>query len=92
MSDSYIEKVITLDNGKWYICDETIYDQNTYYLALKLDDNNEPSDESKIFKKVVKNNKEYFSDKINEEDIKQLMTIFIMDFNEKTDSIISEEV
>ena len=93
MNDSYLRKVITLASGiKWYICDETIYNGNIYYLALKLDEKNEPSDESKIFKRIEKNDKVYFSDKINEEEFKHLTTIFITDFNSQANEIINEEV
>ena len=88
MKDSYLKKAITLDNNeKWFICDETIQNGDTYYLAVKLDDNNEVSDESKIFKAVKKDNKVFFDDKIDENIYKYLTAIFITDFNNNLDQI-----
>ena len=93
MSESYLKKAITLaSNVKWYICDETLHNGNTYYLALKLDEKNEPSDESKIFRRVEKNNKVYLSDKISEEEFKYLTAVFVTDFNSQANEIINEEV
>ena len=86
--ESYLNKALTLNNNeKWYICDETTQNENTYYLALKFDENNEPSDESKVFRKVVKNDRTYLDDKIDEETYKYLLAIFMADFNNNLEKI-----
>jgi len=93
MNESYLKKVITLnDNEKWYICDETEQNGSIYYLALKLDASNEIQDESKIFKRVEKDNKVYISDKISENEFKYLSAIFITDFDKEANEIINKEV
>lgn len=91
MSESYLRKTITLNNNeKWYICDQTNQNGNIYYLAIKLDENNEPGDESKIFKKVQKDERVFLDDKIDEKTFKYLTAIFITDFNNNYEKIVTD--
>ena len=85
---NYLKKVVTLkDNSKWYICDKTIQEDDIYYLGLKVDDNYEVSDESKIFKRVEKNGKVYLTSKIDDDTLKYLIAIFLNNFNNNADKI-----
>lgn len=85
----FLKKVITLDDGtKWSICDKTMQDGNIYYLGLKIDENYEVSDESKIFKRVEKNGKVYLTSKLDSNTLKYLVAIFLNNFNNNSDEVV----
>ena len=89
--ESFLRKVITLnDSEKWYICDETLQNNDKYYLALQLDNENNVGEESKIFKEVVDGDDVYLDDKIDANDYANLTAVFITNFNNNSDKIIEE--
>ena len=91
MNDNYLNKTLTLSNNeKWYICDETNQNGDIYYLAVKLDENNEVGDESKIYKRAQKDNRVFLDDKIDENTFKYLTAIFITDLNNNYDKVLSD--
>lgn len=89
--ESFLKKVITLnDIEKWYICDETLQNDNRYYLALKLNSDNNIGEESKIFREVIDGDSVYLDDKIEANDYANLTAVFITNFNNNSDKIIEE--
>ena len=88
MNKEFLNSVITLDNNqKWYITDETEQGNDKFYLAVKLDENNNPDAESKIFKEVKANGKVFLDDQIDAETYQYLSAIFITNYSNKSDEI-----
>ena len=87
-----IDTIVTLDgNEKYYLSLETIQDNNKYFLALKVDENDEPLDESKIFLEEVDGDN-YFLTEVEDEDIlKYLGAVFVTRFNENIDKLNEED-
>ncbi len=72
-----LDTVVTLEgNEKYYLVDETIQNDKKYFLANKLDDNEEITIESCIFEEI-KDGEDYYLDEIVDENIiKYLTTVF----------------
>lgn len=52
--------MITLENGKKYgLLLESELENNKYFLAVMVDDNEEPLNDFKVFKEMVKNNETF---------------------------------
>ena len=91
MSDSFLKKVITLNtNQKWFICDETTQNGDKYYLAYEIDKDNNPGENTKIFREVRENGKVYFAEDIDNDTYSYLSAIFITNYSNNTDEIIKE--
>ena len=78
-----VDKIVELENGKSYIIlEETLLDNNKYYLGLKLNKNEEPTNNYLFFEELIDNNT--YLTPIEDEDIKSiLLTSFTMNFLEK---------
>ena len=89
MNKDFLNSVITLDNGeKWYICDQTEQDGNKYYLSLKLDDNNDPSGDTKIFREVKEDDRVFLDDELTPETYEYLSAIFITNYSNNEEKIL----
>lgn len=55
-----VDEMITLEDGKSYglLLDAEI-ESGKYFLAVLLDEKNEPTDSFKVFKETIKNNETY---------------------------------
>lgn len=78
-----VDKIVELENGKSYIIlEETLLDNNKYYLGLRLNKNEEPTNNYLFFEELIDNNT--YLTPIEDEDIKSiLLTSFTMNFLEK---------
>lgn len=55
-----VDEMITLENGKKYgLLLESELENNKYFLAVMVDDNEEPLNDFKVFKEMVKNNETF---------------------------------
>lgn len=55
-----IDSVITLENDvNCLLLEKVTYDNNNYFLSVVLNEEEEPSDESVIFKEIIDNGESY---------------------------------
>lgn len=79
-----VDKIITLDNDKKYvILDETILEKKQYYFGLRLDGNEEPTN-NYLFFQEYKEDDNTFLVPINDKNMKGLLlTAFTINFLDK---------
>ena len=77
-----VDSVITLDNNLNYlVLDKIDQDDETYYLTVRVDDNDELLDENVILKELNENGEKYVVKETNEDKIKELIVLFTKSFN-----------
>ena len=55
-----VDTIVEMENGEnFYIADETVQNGVKYYLANKVDENDEPTTDTKIFKETLDGNDIY---------------------------------
>ena len=92
------DTTVTLDGKeRWYLSDETEQNGIKYFLALKMDENDEPtlklnedgelSEESRIFQEKVEGEKTYLVEVTDSEKLKYLVAIFITNFSTMVDEL-----
>ena len=79
-----VDKIVELSNNKSYvILEETVLNDNKYYLGLKLNKSEEPTNNYLFFEESINNDNTYLTP-IEDEDVKSvLLTSFTMNFLEK---------
>ena len=79
-----VDKIVELENNKSYvILDETKVDNDKYYFGLRLNDNDEPTN-NYLFFSEYKDKSEVYLIPINDEDLKRLLlTTFTINFLDK---------
>lgn len=82
------DTIITLDDNTTYaLLDETIIDNKTYFFALKLDENNNPTTEYEIFENEEEDG-EIYMNILENEDLKQsIMVEFTNNYMKLIDEI-----
>lgn len=77
-----VDTVITLDNGmNVLLIDKTNYQDTNYFLAILLDDNEEPTDESTILKEIVEADGTYVEREENQAILQELLKTFTQSLN-----------
>ena len=72
-----LDTIVTLEgNEKYYLADETIQNDVKYFLANKLDDNEEVTTESCIFEEIKEGEDIYLDEVLDVTKIKYLTTVF----------------
>ena len=79
-----VDKIIELENGKTYvILDETLLTDTKYYFGLRLNENEEPTN-NYLFFEEYKEGEDTFLTPIEDEDMKGLLlTAFTVNFLDK---------
>lgn len=79
-----VDKIVELSNNKSYvILEETVLNDSKYYLGLRLNKNEEPTNNYLFFDETINNDNTYLTP-IENEDVKSvLLTSFTMNFLEK---------
>lgn len=79
-----LDKIIELENNKSYvILEETILNNNKYYFGLRLEENEEPTNNYLFFEEFKEGN-DVFLTPIEDEDMKGLLlTAFTVNFVDK---------
>lgn len=79
-----VDKIVELENEKSYvILDETILDNDKYYFGLRLNENEEPTN-NYLFLKEFKDNIDTYLIPIEDESMKKLLTTaFTVNFLDK---------
>ena len=76
-----VDSIVELENNKSYvILDKTILDNRTFYYGLRLNDNEEPTN-NYLFFEEFKDNQDIYLDPITDEQIKGLLlTVFTVNY------------
>ena len=79
-----VDKIVELDNkNKYVILDEKLLDDNKYYFGLRLDSNEEPSNNYLFFEEIKDDNNIYFLPIENEDMKGVLLTSFTINYLDK---------
>ena len=79
-----VDKIVELENNKSYvILEETNLNDIKYYLGLRLDENEEPTNNYLFFEEILDNDNVYLTP-IEDDDMKGLLlTAFTVNFLDK---------
>lgn len=77
-----VDSVITLENNvNCLLLDKAVYENNNYFLAVVLDENEEPTDDNVVLKEIVEDGEFYVEREGNEEILGELIKMFTKSFN-----------
>lgn len=77
-----VDTIVEMENGEnFYIADETVQNGIKYYLANKVDENDEPTTDTKIFKETLDGNDIYLDVVKDESELNYLGAIFLANFS-----------
>ena len=77
-----VDTIVEMENGEnFYIADETVQNGVKYYLANKVDENDEPTTDTKIFKETLDGNDIYLDVVKDESELNYLGAIFLANFS-----------
>ena len=66
------------DGTQWFILKELPYNNNTYYLVIETNDNDDFfPEQAKVLKEVIKDGKTYFSNVKNEDLLNTLIPLLV---------------
>ena len=86
-----VDTVITLDNDVNCLLLEKInYNNNSYFLANILNEEEEPSDESIIFKEIIENDENYVEKVEDEALAHDLLKLFAESIEKSVDELPNE--
>lgn len=86
-----VENVITLDNNvNCLLLDKANYNDTNYYLALILDEKEEPTEDSVVLKETIENGDIYVEREDNEEVLQELLKLFTKSFNKMVANLPEE--
>lgn len=87
-----VDTVITLENNvNCLLLDKATYNGINYFLAVVLDEKNEPTDDNVVFKEIVEGPDTYVEREGNEEILKELMAMFTKSFNKMVSELPEED-
>lgn len=76
-----VDKIIKLENNiKYILLDETILSKIKYYVGLKLNENNEPTNEYQYFEEKKDKNNIFLKPVINDKIKDLLLTSFTVNY------------
>lgn len=80
-----VDNIVELENGKKYVLlDEKKLDKNNYYFGLRLDNNEEPTNNYLFFEETKDGNDVYLLP-IEDENLKNLLlTVFTVNYVDKS--------
>ena len=77
-----VDSVITLDNDiSCLLLEKVTYQDDNYFMAVVLTEDNEPSDEYIIFKEIIEGEDKYVEKIVDEELLSKLLELFTQSFN-----------
>lgn len=79
-----VDKIVELENNRSYIIlDETLLKDNKYYFGVRLNENEEPTNNYLFFEETIDNDDTYLTP-IEEDSVKNvLLSLFTINFLEK---------
>ncbi len=87
-----VDSVITLDNDiNYLLLDKTVYNESVYFMAVVLNEEEEPTEEYVVLKETIEGNDIYAKivDDVNV--LKELIEIFTSSLKEEVDSLPNVE-
>lgn len=83
-----VDSVITLENDvNCLLLEKVEYGNNNYFMAVVLNEEEEPSDEYVIFKEIIENNENYVEKVEDAELFSSLIQLFTTKIDEFVDSL-----
>ena len=83
-----VDSVITLENDvNCLLLEKVEYENNNYFMAVVLNEEEEPSDEYVIFKEIIENNENYVEKVDDAELFSSLIQLFTTKIDEFVDSL-----
>ena len=83
-----VNSVITLDDKfKCLLLDKTNFENSNYYLAVALDENNQPIEDYAVLKESIENNEIYVEKEEDTNVLSQLLVTFTKNFNRLVDEL-----
>ena len=83
-----IDSVITLENDvNCLLLEKVNYNNDTYFLTVVLDDNEEPSDEYIVLKEIIEDGQNYVMRVTDEKVLAELIKLFTKSFGEKVQNL-----
>ncbi|MBD8922705.1 DUF1292 domain-containing protein [bacterium] len=83
-----VDSVITLENDvNCLLLEKVEYENNNYFMAVVLNEEEEPSDEYVIFKEIIENNENYVEKVEDAELFSSLIQLFTTKIDEFVDSL-----
>lgn len=83
-----VDTVITLNNNiNCLLLEKANYNDENYFLAVVLDDNEEPSDEYVVLKEIVEDEQNYVMRIVDESILAELIKLFTKSFGEKVQNL-----
>lgn len=80
-----VDSVITLENDvNCLLLEKVEYENNNYFMAVVLNEEEEPSDEYVIFKEIIENNENY----VEKVEDAELFSLLIQLFTTKVDEFV----
>ena len=83
-----VDSVITLENDvNCLLLEKVEYENNNYFMAVVLNEEEEPSDEYVIFKEIIENNENYVEKVEDAELFSSLIQLFTTKVDEFVDNL-----
>ncbi|MEG0977275.1 MAG: hypothetical protein RSF02_01845 [Bacilli bacterium] len=77
-----VDGVITLEGDiNCLLLDKANYNGDNYFLAVVLDNEEEPTEDNVVLKEIIENNETYVTRETNEEVLGELVKLFAKTFN-----------
>ena len=81
-----LETIVTLEDGyRYYLTDETVQNGIKYFLANRLDDNNELTEDSFIFEETIKDGDSYLYVVTDQQMVNYITAVFTANFISKVE-------
>lgn len=86
-----VDSVITLENDvNCLLLDKATYKGDNYFLAIILDEDEEPTEKSVVLKEIVENNEIYIERENDEKILAELLKEFVKSFNKSVAELPKE--
>ena len=83
-----IDSVITLENDvNCLLLEKVNYNNDNYFMAVVLDESEEPSEEYVVLKEIIENNENYVMRVIDENILAELVKLFTKTFGEMVEDL-----
>ena len=83
-----VDSVITLDNDmSCLLLEKVTYENDNYFLAVLLTEENEPKDEYVIFKEIIEDNEKYVEKVEDADTLNELLKLFTKSFNKMVEEL-----
>lgn len=83
-----VDSVITLENNVNCLLLECVrYEDNNYFMAVVLNEDEEPTEDYVIFKEIIENNENYVEKVENAKTLSELLKLFTKNVNKFVDTL-----